>query len=90
MFSQNDMERERYEGRLKARRDYSTSVKVAKEEGRAEGRKEGRKVGRMIGRIHVFQEILGLTTPTHDQLENLPLVELQQLARQLENEISNK
>ncbi len=41
MMSQTPVERERYEARLKAQRDLSSSLKEAKLEGILEGKREG-------------------------------------------------
>jgi predicted transposase/invertase (TIGR01784 family) len=54
MISQTDLERERYEARLKFQRDWSSSLRGAREDGLDQGRKEGE----VIGQIHAFERLL--------------------------------
>lgn len=60
MMSQSQIERERYEARLKWQRDVSTALAEARHdgltEGRAEGRTEGRAEGRTEGRTEGLAE----------------------------------
>ena len=54
MLTQNDLERERYEARLKMQRDISTALAEARDEGLERGRKEGQ----LVGQIHFCQRLL--------------------------------
>jgi predicted transposase/invertase (TIGR01784 family) len=87
MISQNDLERERYEARLKWQRDVSSALTGAREEGQEQGRQEGRAEGEAVGRIHAFERILRRPQTPTAQLLALPLEQLQRLAQQLEAEV---
>ncbi len=83
MMSQNDLERERYQARLKEQRDRVSYIKDAREQGLQEGRAEGE----MVGRIHVYQQLLKQPLTPRDELLALPLAELQARAEALERQL---
>ena len=56
MLTQNDLERERYEARVKLQRDAITSIKAARLEGIAEGRKDGLVEGHKEGLVEGHRE----------------------------------
>lgn len=56
MLTQSEMERERYESRLKMQRDIYTSRAEARDEGLEEGRKEGLEEGRKEGVAQGLEE----------------------------------
>ncbi len=80
MVSQQELDRFRYEDRLKAEKDALYKKNMAKymaEHAQAEGRKkgleEGRKIGEFIGRIHLCQRALKLPlTPEAELLKASP------------------
>ncbi len=59
-------------------------------EGRQEGRHEGRMEGELIGRIESFQEILGISEPTHDELSGYDMQKLTTLCEQLRLQIRSR
>ncbi|MFO1043036.1 MAG: Rpn family recombination-promoting nuclease/putative transposase [Planctomycetaceae bacterium] len=59
-------------------------------EGRMEGRVEGRVEGELIGRIESFQEILGISEPTHDELCGYDMPKLTALCDQLRLQIRSR
>lgn len=101
MISQSEIERERYESRLKTQRDaYSLQVEArnalerglqqGREQGREEGREEGREQGRVegqIARIQSFQRLMRQDITAVEQLQQLPVADLQRFAERLEAEL---
>ena len=51
MMTQSELERERYESRLKLQRDIYTALKEARDEGKEKGRQEERRDGRIEAAI---------------------------------------
>src|SRR5262249_1386408 len=96
MIAQSDLERERYEARLKMQRDISTALAVARDEGPERGRQEGldeglergRQEGQVIGQIHFCEGLLRRAPTPAAQLLALPLDDLKRLAQELEAELS--
>lgn len=82
MLTQNDLERERYEARMKLHRDEISWRKAARDEGRQEGIKEG-----IIGQIHLCQRLLKRDVTPSAELEALPLEELHRRVEQMEKEL---
>jgi flagellar biosynthesis/type III secretory pathway protein FliH len=80
VISAKKEDREMYDQRSKAQRDYEWGLASAREEGREEGRHEGR----LIGRIQTIQEILGDSVSSSEELEQLTTVELTKLLEQLQ------
>jgi hypothetical protein len=60
-MTQCDLERERYESRLKAQRDFSTTIR------------EARSQGLWIGQIHLCQRLLGRPMTATEELRTQPL-----------------
>ncbi|HVA44812.1 MAG TPA: Rpn family recombination-promoting nuclease/putative transposase [Pirellulales bacterium] len=101
MITQTELERERYESRLKAQRDFYAALEDAtekglsegREKGIAEGREQGRQEGRaegQIARIHSFQRLLHRDLTAIEKLQSLPPQELDSLAARLEAELNAK
>jgi predicted transposase/invertase (TIGR01784 family) len=101
MMTQSELERDRYEARLKMQRDISSAMAEARREGQRQGRVEGRAEahaeGRVEGRIqelprfiHLCQRVLKLDQTPEEQLRALPLEALERLAQQLEKEMTEK
>ena len=84
-MTQSELERERYESRLKLQRDIYTALREARDEGLEQGRQEGRRAGQ-IERIHFLQRILRRTLTPVEQLQTQPRTELERLISQLEAE----
>ena len=87
MVTQSDLERERYEARLKFQRDMSTALREAREEGLEQGLERGLKEG-WVRQIHSYQRLLRRTPTPTEQLLALPLEELERSAQQLEAELA--
>jgi hypothetical protein len=83
MIAQSDVERERYEARLKLQRDISSGLAAARDEGLEQGRKEGQ-----VGQIHLCQGLLGRDQTPAEQLLALPLPDLEHLVQQLKAELT--
>ena len=71
MLAHTDMQREVYEGRLKALRDERARLIDAKEQ------------GNLIGRVEAYQDILGVPATPRAELEAMPINELRRLADDL-------
>ena len=85
MLTQDDLERERYEARLKALRDHNTFVQYA-QEAQEIGRQEGRIEGEKIGIIHFCERLLDRQETPKEQLLGLPLEELTRLCQELQEQ----
>jgi predicted transposase/invertase (TIGR01784 family) len=83
MLTQSDLERERYESRLKAQRDHYSFLKYAREEGLREGREEGE----ILGRIHLCQRLLKAPLTPREELLVLSLDELRAKAEAMEQQL---
>ncbi|MBI3944422.1 MAG: PD-(D/E)XK nuclease family transposase [Armatimonadetes bacterium] len=95
VLTQTDIEKEIYEGRIKARRDYQMLLDAAANaraealvEGRAEGRAEGLEKGALLGRVEVLQRLLQRDPTPRAELDALPPEALEALAAQLEREMA--
>lgn len=91
MITQSDLERERYEARLKMQRDISSGLHAALEDGIEQGRDEGLAQGRKegeVGQIHLCERLLRRAQTPTAQLLALPLADLERLAQQLEAELT--
>ena len=96
MLTRVDIQKEIYEGRIKARRDERMRWIDALAEGRAEGLVEGLEKGQaqglergvLIGRIEFAQKLLRREGTPRADLEAMPLAALESLAEQLERELS--
>ena len=75
MLSKNDVERERYQARLKWERDQTAFVDEAEEK------------GEWIGRVRAFQQMLKIPVTPREQLRSLRLEDLQRKAKTLEEQI---
>ena len=82
MLTQDDLERERYEARLKAQRDHNTLVEYAQE-----AREEGRVEGEKIGIIHFCERLLDRQETPKEQLLGLPVEELTRLGQELQEQV---
>lgn len=81
MIAQSEPDRERYESRLKAQRDVYTALAEARDQGRAEGQ---------TARIHSLQRLLRRKATAPEELQSLPLADLENLAARLEAELNAK
>jgi predicted transposase/invertase (TIGR01784 family) len=75
MVSKTDIERERYEARLKLQRDRLSEVHSARE--------EGIECGELIGRIQLCEEVLRLPVSTRQALREKPIEELKKMLNTL-------
>ena len=96
MLTKDQLELERYESRLKMKRDMYAALKEAQTqgltegltEGRAEGRAEGQKEGK-IERIHGWQRFLRQQPTPAEQLMIRSIEELEAMAQSLERDAAN-
>jgi len=86
MMTQSELERERYEARLKGMRDQSASLHGAMEE----GIKKGLNKGELIGRIRQCQELLNQLIESTDDLATLSIEELTRKLEQLKEQLVSK
>jgi hypothetical protein len=89
MLTQSDLERERYEARLKLERDrisYEQHMQTLAMEAK-EGREQGRAEGEQIGRIHLCEQFLNRPLTPTEQLLGRPLEELVKLADELQAQV---
>jgi predicted transposase/invertase (TIGR01784 family) len=89
MLSQADIDREIYEGRIKARRDqlmHEEAAAYARVKALAEGRADGIARGTLMGRIEFAQKLLRLPVTPRAELETMPMDALESLAARLERE----
>jgi predicted transposase/invertase (TIGR01784 family) len=75
VLSQNDQERERYLARVKMQRDQLSRLASAREE------------GRLMGLIQAYQEMLHQPVTPSEQLRDVPLEQLHELAQQLKGQL---
>lgn len=91
MLTPSDLERERYEARLKMQRDIHTRLAETRDEAIAAGRQEGLAAGRKEGRveqIHFCQRMLQQPLTPREELLALAADELDRLAGNLEAELA--
>ncbi len=81
MLSQSDLERERYEGRLKQQRDMRAALADACREGRRQG---------WEGVIHSCERLLRRLETPKEQLRNLSITELERLVMVLQAEVVSR
>ncbi len=88
MMTQNEVERERYEARVKYERDRRSSLKQALIEGFERGREEERKEllekGKILERIYFCQAIQKMPLTPSAELLAMSIAELETLAKTLE------
>jgi ABC-type taurine transport system ATPase subunit len=75
MLTHNDLERERYEARLKFQRDQNARMQFAEE--------KGKKRGAIIGRVQACEMVLKQQPTPLEALDALTLEQLQELADRL-------
>ena len=78
MLTQTDIERERYEARLKSRFDYDSW------EGNALRR--GQAIGKQVGMIQAYERMLRHPESREEQLRTLSLADLTRMAEDLEKQ----
>ena len=88
MLTQDELEREKYEARLKFQRDAEAELYDAErrgeERGEQRGEQRGKQRGQLIGRVRLCEQLLKETPTSTDTLDTMPLEQLQQLADRLE------
>lgn len=82
VFSQTEMQRERYEARLKAVRDEQSRIEYAT--------RTGLEQGEWTGRIKQCEELLGRPTTDDDELRQLTLDQLRDRKEELEQELQSR
>lgn len=98
VLTQDQLERERYESRLKAQRDERSRLLYAEDEGMArgmargleQGLEQGREEGRteiLVRHIHFCQRLLKHPLTPAEQLREMPVEEMERFATQLESQV---
>jgi predicted transposase/invertase (TIGR01784 family) len=106
MLGQTDLQREIYEGRLKARRDermrwyeateqglqrgLEQGLQRGLEQGRQEGLQQGLTKGALIGGIEVLRKLLGHPPLPRRDLESMDLSDLQRLEEELTRQLAQQ
>lgn len=85
MISQSDRDREQYEAREKIQRDVYTALAEKLDEGREQG-----EAKIQIRRIQSLQRLLRQPTGSPEELQKLPLSELENIAVQHEDQLDAK
>jgi hypothetical protein len=83
MLAQSDLERERYEARLKFQRDYTTGLDEARDAGREAGIRET-----WIKQIRYCEKLLQRPATPEDQLGTLSAAALERSALELADELA--
>ena len=83
MIAQIDLNKEIYEGRLKAVRDERSRL----EDALSAGEERGVSKGLLMGRIQILQELLTQPSTPRAGLEAMPLADLESLAVRLRREV---
>lgn len=89
MLTQDEIERERYEARMKAQRDAATFERFYKLQAEQK-RAEGLEHGELIGSIHFSQRLLNLTPTPREELLALPIDQLRQMMEQLPTKLATR
>lgn len=94
MISRNPQERSLYEARLKVERDARAKLDYAmregREEGRVEGLQEGFSRGSTAGKVELLRNLLELSSPTDEELRELPLETLRAIQVDLERRLRDR
>ncbi len=89
MLAATDLERQRYEDRIKGQMDLRSGLLSARldgiEEGIAEGRVEGRVKGRVEATIQVYQELLNLPLTSFEEIERMSREDQERLVLKLKS-----
>jgi len=73
IISAKTEDKQMYDQREKAQRDYDWAISGAREEGREEGLEQGLERGSVVGRIQMLQELMGDPSSTTADLAGCPL-----------------
>jgi predicted transposase/invertase (TIGR01784 family) len=82
MLTQSELEREKYEARLKYQRDEAARMRDAEE--------RGKNRGVLIGRVQSYEEVLKLGPTPEATLLAMPLPQLQELVNRLKSEVAGR
>ncbi len=94
MISRTPEQRQIYDARMKALRDYKSVLEGAKiqarQEGLQEGRQEGRQEGQRIGQIQLLQQLLNDPVSDESELAGIPLEILNDMVQQLQVRLTQR
>jgi hypothetical protein len=82
MLTQSELEREKYEARLKYQRDEAARLHDATER----GEQRGEQRGELMGRVQSYEEFLKLEPTPKATLREMPLAQLQELVDRLKTQ----
>ena len=89
MLSQDKLERDRYQARLKFKQDHISSIEEAEKMGYEKGLQEGYQEGMKeaaLHHFHVWQRLLGLPLTPKEELAALSLEALQEKIKAFEQQ----
>ncbi len=86
MLAQNDLEREKYEARLKYQRDEASRLHGA----RQQGEQSGVELGVLMGRVQSYEEVLKVELTPAVLLRAMPLEQLRELADRLKTQLAGR
>ena len=90
MIKQTPEKMHEYSARMKLRLDEAARLDYAREEGIERGREEGIQIGKLLGEIRLLQTLLGIETPTSDELSRYDLPKLTALSRRLKKKLPDR
>ena len=94
MISKTPEQQQLYDARLKFQLDEAARLEFARNEGIREGEAKGEvrglQKGEMIGQIKLLQKLLGVSNPPSDELSSYDVVQLSELAEQLQNQLRSR
>lgn len=90
MLTQSELEREKYEARLKYQRDELSRLHEADREGERRGVQIGVQIGEMLGRVQLAERLLKKDPTPKETLEAMTSEQLQDLAEGLEKQLTGQ
>jgi predicted transposase YdaD len=83
-------DKQMYDQREKAQRDYEWALSGARAQGREEGREEGEQLGVVKGQIQLLQELLGETPAALAELQALDIAALSAKLAELQQRLRKR
>jgi predicted transposase YdaD len=90
MIASKTEDKQMYDQREKALRDYEWAISGALSEGREEGKIAGYEVGKLAGEIQVLQKLLGESVSPDSELFPLSMKSLSEQRNELQLRIRNR
>ncbi len=94
VISAKTEDKQMYDQREKAQRDYEWAISGARQEGHEEGREEGERlgleIGNLVGKIQLLQELLGDSANSVSELRAFSNAELTEQLNELQQRLRNR